>query len=63
MTQYRLKKNQPAFEVVDGPMAGKQYTHGVTYTEIPAGEAKKFIEIKPVVGKGKTAKATGGDKK
>ena len=43
MTKYRLKKNRPAFEAVDGPLAGRKYTHGVVYTEIPEGSGKHFV--------------------
>ncbi|MDG6005551.1 MAG: hypothetical protein E3K29_06840 [Candidatus Brocadia sp.] len=39
---YRLKPNVPDFEVVDGPYAGRKYTSGQIYNEIPAEERHKF---------------------
>lgn len=40
----QLKHNQAVFEVVDGPMKGRRYTHGVDYqdTDIPPTEKAKF---------------------
>ncbi len=45
MAQYKLKPNQPDFEVVDGPMAGRKFVAGQTYTEIPPQEKNKFEKI------------------
>lgn len=42
---YRLKKNVPAFEVVDGKYAGRKYAHGQVYEDIPPEEAKKFETV------------------
>lgn len=42
---YELKLGVPAFEVVDGPFAGRKYNAGVLYKEVPPEEAHKFIEI------------------
>lgn len=39
---YRLKKNVPEFEAVDGPLAGRKFRHGATYEEIPPGDAHRF---------------------
>ncbi|OPY74716.1 MAG: hypothetical protein A4E64_02138 [Syntrophorhabdus sp. PtaU1.Bin058] len=43
--QYRLKSNEAPFEVVDGPMAGRKFSAGETYTEVPPQEAHRFEEI------------------
>lgn len=43
---YRLKKNEPNFEIVDGPMAGRRYEHGKSYTKAPAGYRRRFKRIK-----------------
>jgi hypothetical protein len=42
---FRLKAGSPAFDVVDGPLAGRRYRHGQAYAEIPPGEAGKFERI------------------
>lgn len=39
---YKLKLNQPDFECVDGPFAGRKYKTGQTYAEIPPNEAHRF---------------------
>jgi len=44
---YRLKDNQPDFDVVDGPFAGKQYRHGRDYDTVPPDQAQRFDEVKP----------------
>ena len=44
---YRLKHNQPPFEVVDGPMAGQKFAHGFVYSDLPAGEQERFEPIDP----------------
>jgi len=44
---YRLKANQPPFEVVDGPAAGQKFAHGFVYTDLPAGEQARFELIDP----------------
>lgn len=44
---FRLKKNQPPFEVVDGPAAGQKYTHEIAYADLPPGEAGRFEPIEP----------------
>lgn len=41
---WRLKKNRPAFVVVDGPLAGREYRHDEMYMEIPAGAEKMFVQ-------------------
>ncbi len=41
-----LKKNAPEFDVVDGPMAGKQFRKGITYADVPPGDKAKFEEVK-----------------
>ena len=39
---YKLKPNQPDFECVDGPYAGRRFKAGQTYLEIPQNESHKF---------------------
>ena len=41
---YQLKPGVPAFEVVDGPFAGRKFKAGVLYKEVPPEEAHKFIK-------------------
>lgn len=43
---FKLKKGQEAFEVVDGPMAGRKFTPGVEYAEVPPQEKQRFAEVK-----------------
>lgn len=42
---YRLKTTSAAFEVVDGPCAGRKYLHGKTYAEVPPQERDKFEAV------------------
>ncbi len=49
MTQYKLKSNQPDFEVVDGPMAGRKFQAGTIYTEVPDSEVKRFDKVPEAV--------------
>jgi len=39
---WKLKTNQPPFEMVDGPMAGRQFGHGIDYAEVPADQEHRF---------------------
>lgn len=39
---WQLKSTQPAFEMVDGPMAGRAFVHGLPYDQVPPGEAHRF---------------------
>ena len=39
---YKLKPNQPDFECVDGPFAGRKFKAGQMYLEIPQNESHKF---------------------
>jgi len=39
---WQLKKNQPPFEMVDGPMVGRSFSHGIGYQEIPDGLNHRF---------------------
>jgi len=39
---WQLKKNQPPFELVDGPMAGRQFVHGRDYEAIPDNYRSRF---------------------
>lgn len=58
----QLKKNQPAFEVVDGPFKGRKYVHVVDYKDddIPPAEKAKFIAVKTQPAPG--SQALTGDK-
>lgn len=38
----RLLPNQPEFELVDGPLAGRQFTRGKDHPEIPPEMAHRF---------------------
>lgn len=42
---YQLKKNQPAFETVDGELVGRKFEHGRLYEAVPAREAHRFEEV------------------
>lgn len=44
---YILKKGVEAFEVVDGPLAGRKFVPGKTYAEIPPQEKAKFKSVAP----------------
>ena len=54
---FRLKKGQPEFEVVDGPMTGRKFLRGVDYAEVPPGEKRRFDEIKQAAPKAVKAPA------
>ena len=43
--QFRVKENQPAFEVVEGPLAGRKFMHGRAYAEIPPGYRARFEAV------------------
>ena len=42
---YILKKGVEAFEVVDGPLAGRKYKPGIQYTEVPPQEEHRFEPV------------------
>jgi hypothetical protein len=44
---YRLKKGREAFQIVDGPDAGKTYRPGMGYDQAPKGYENWFENIKP----------------
>lgn len=44
---WRLKPEKHAFEVVDGPLAGRAYRKGETYTDIPGDMAAWFEPVFP----------------
>lgn len=61
---YKLKKNGPEFDCVDGPFAGKKFRHGETYRDIPQNEKSRFESVKteaPKVVKTSTAPAKKND--
>lgn len=43
---FRLKKGQEAFEVVDGPDAGKKYERDVEYHQPPKGHENLFEPVR-----------------
>jgi len=43
---FQLKKGKEGFTVVEGPFAGRSFTHGQPYAEVPPGTSGKFEEIK-----------------
>jgi len=62
---YKLKKNEPAFEVVDGPLAGRKFEHGRVYDEVPKNEASRFEKLEEATvapAKAPAKKDAGGDK-
>jgi hypothetical protein len=44
MSSYRLKPDQPDFEMVDGPFTGRKFEAGKNYSEVPVQEAHRFQE-------------------
>ena len=64
---YQLKKGQPAFEVVDGELAGRKFAHGTLYAEIPQREAGRFERVEDQPQEAKAAPGAednaGGKKK
>lgn len=58
MSDYRLKRGQERFQVVDGPLENREFIPGVIYQEIPEREAGRFEEVvatQPTTKKSKTA--------
>lgn len=43
--KYTLRSDHPPFEVVDGPLAGRRYERGQTYTEIPMELVGRFTIV------------------
>lgn len=50
--RYRLKKGVEAFQIVDGPFAGRKYERGKTYKEVPPREHHRFEEAGPEAAEG-----------
>ena len=48
MTAYKLRPGMEAFEVVDGPYAGKKYKAGIVYRDVPPQERHRFEPAGPV---------------
>jgi len=56
---FELKKGEPAFEIVDGPMTGRSFQPGQKYKEIPDNYKDRFAKVKsPVPSKSKTPVST-----
>lgn len=43
---YRLKNSEEAFQIVDGPFAGRKFVRGKDYREIPPGYDDRFEQVK-----------------
>jgi hypothetical protein len=56
--EYRLKPGVESFEVVDGPMAGRKFLRGQSYSEIPPGEKEKFEKVQSSKVQGSKAEKT-----
>lgn len=63
MQQFRLKKGTPAFQVADGPFAGRKFEPGEIYNEdqVPDQEKARFepVKSKPKPRSGKPARQAG----
>jgi len=59
---YQLKKGQPGFEVVDGPMKGRKFEPGKRSPEVPPREVGRFEKIK-TAAKAQAQPAPGGREK
>lgn len=46
-TRFRLKRNVPDIEIVDGPFARRKFMAGETYTEIPPELRDRFEAVEP----------------
>ncbi|NCD13687.1 MAG: hypothetical protein EOL92_00455 [Bacteroidia bacterium] len=44
---WRLKEGFPAFEMVDGPFAGRKYERGIIYSDIPENMKDRFEKTTP----------------
>jgi hypothetical protein len=62
---YQLKANAPGFHAVDGPHAGREYKHGISYAEnqIPEQQRGWFTRVSPAQKKADEKKETSGGKK
>jgi hypothetical protein len=63
---YKLKQTAPEFDMVDGPLAGKQYRRGQVYEIIPQQYAGRFEKVKAepqTTQAGETENAGKGGKK
>jgi len=47
----KLKPGQEAFEIVDGPDAGKKFEPGIPYDRVPTGYEDHFEEVKKTESK------------
>jgi hypothetical protein len=67
-TRFRLKRNVPDIEVVDGPFARRKFSAGETYTEIPPELRDRFEAVESTEDQGSSPaealeKEKGGRKK
>lgn len=58
---YELKKNQPEFEQISGPLKGRKFVRGKQYEDIPPEHKDRFEKVKTKPAAKTTAK-DGGDK-
>lgn len=49
-TRFRLKRNVPDIEIVDGPFARRKFRAGETYTEIPPELQDRFETVELMEG-------------
>ena len=54
---YKLKKNAPEFDCVDGPFAGNKYRHYEVYGAVPPGDKARFEEIRYPAKAGTSSKS------
>jgi hypothetical protein len=47
----KLKKGREAFQIVDGPDAGKTFRPGIGYDQAPKGYEDRFEKVTPVKAK------------
>ena len=45
VTKYKLKKGQPGFQVVDGPMRGHVFEPNLVYVSVPDRHAGRFDAV------------------
>ncbi len=61
---YRLKANQPEFEMVDGPFARKGYKRNRVYEKVPPEHEDRFERIdEPKPARTEAHEKTGGARK
>jgi hypothetical protein len=61
---YSLKKSEPAFEMMTGPLAGRRFEHDRVYFDIPEEHKDRFKKhtVKQAAAPKKTKQDKEGDK-